>query len=1759
MYTSDQETLTDLQWVELDELESFYRQKQFDPLEYSRRADLDIPTADTCCMTDLVWEDLVNMESIYRKYLSGSTEGFGTNDLEREHKECMTDLAWQELADLEESYRNYLEDMSRMDFVDGKGTGKGEAETVNNETMTVLDLEELEVLESSHQRYLEEKVSVKSRDDTETMTDIIWEELIERTNDEIYLTLSEELNNKLKEREGETIEVGIMTDLALSELSEMENKYLEYMGIESKVNLQKEEPVEALPEIVLDTFPEDVANKKDNYAMTELKWDDIVNLEDRCLGYERDIQELEERVAVFDVERDEKGSCTDMSFTDLTWNDIINLQDKCCGYECIVEELEKKLAQFEVERTEKDSSTELSLQDLADARFGVEMKDAETMTDATGDVMDNEGLPQIVMETFPGERETKDECDMTEGVWDEVVDLKNTYQDYRQNLEEMKQKLAQFEVEKDDKESITDIAMQDLADLESMYREHLRDADSDSNSLLSHTEKESRECMTELTSLEITELEDFYIENAARQIASSPIVEKWEQESMTDITLDEMHYLEETEELFRQKGGSAGEKDEKCTETDLTIQYVDYMQQMSSQAEFLLAVEKLDMATITELTITDLALLEDTQERHQSCSAQELNTPADKEDKGVATELTSEDLKYWEDVEAAHEECLLDREGNEAKAEAGSWEKQDAEIMTDFTMMDLQYLEEVDTAHEECLRDREEEGKADVEMLSVEIMTDLTVSDLKYLEDVELAHEECLVDKQEKFESRDVEKQNAEVMTDVTVSDLQYLEEVESAHEECLVDKQEEFESRHIAVEKESVEIMTDMSVSDLQYLEDVEAAHEECLVDKQEESKAKEIAVEKETVGIMTDMSVSDLQYLKDVEAAHEECLVDKQEEFEARQIVVEKESVEIMTDLSGVDLQYLEDKQEELEARSVEKQNAEMMTDMTVLDLQYLEEIEAVHEECLLDKQDELEAKDIEGKMNSVEIMTDLTVLDLQYLEDVETAHGECLAEKQDESKASEVEVETESVEIMTDLTVSDLQYLEDKQEELEGRNVEKQNAEIMTDLTVLDLQYWEEIEAVHEECLVDKHEELEAKEVITEKESVAIMTVMTISDLQYLEDVEEAHEECLADKQEESETGKCEVEKESVEIMTDLTISDLQYLEDVETAHEECLLDQADGEKAEVYDTEKQSVGTMTDMTNRDLKSLESASDKEKSKAPKFWRRSSRSSSVSDHQRNKNTMTEMTGDILQYFEDIEVLYKETVMELGEFKSLHSADKEEKDVMTELTSEDLKHLEEESQKGTFDDKEIMTELAHDDLEYLLEVESLYKESELQQEPRGFALNSDAGTMTELTSSYMEHVEEELDRFKREHSHKTDSSWVAIHPDKEDKDAMTEMTESELQYLEEVEILYKENIEKSKEIVSKDNAEVMTDLTTADLEYFEEAENLLKQISGNGGDIAGMLAPKDDKEVITDLLSSDIDHLLVLGDVYGDGNGEAPLEVEKDEKGTETELTIADIRDLEDQMDSATEVKAVRPFQEFVNEDFKPETLVDLQSELNYLPIFDEPEFISDEEDGEVIKGQETGVMTELTIADIRDLEDQVDSARDMKATPLVNEDFQIETLEGLQSQLEYLPVLDEPEFISDEETEREDLQRQDTGIITEITMSDLEHLEAVEKHLEEIQRQDNSSMTELTLPDLEYLEVIGPNHRDEVLKTPERSETGIQCELEDFTSLMQELSREAEEHGEDIPAWFVTALNMRKPGGGLCSVLCITHVHVPYWLHSP
>ncbi|PFX30328.1 Janus kinase and microtubule-interacting protein 3 [Stylophora pistillata] len=1418
--TCDRETLTDLQWTELDNTEH-YREQRIEAMDYLKYAR--VLTEDTCSMTDLTGEDLFGLESVGSNYPHCFPERDITNG--KSDKYFMTDLAWRESGELEKSHRNV------HSFTHGKGIS-------------------------------ERDMDIESRKH----------------------------------------EVGIVTDLSLTELALMEIKYLESIENshedKSDVVTEKDEVVgfssvelvETLPEIVHDTFPEDPTCTKDQCEMTELKCDDIAKLNDKCVDYKHGLEELEKRIALFDVEKKEK-SCS----TELTWNDIGSLQEKCYSYECIIGELEDKISLFEVEKKDKSSFTELSLQDLVDARFSVDTKEAETITGET-DFLDNDVLPEIVFETYPG-AETKDEGGTTHGVWEEVVDLKNTYRDYRENLEEMKNKLAQFQVEKDDKESITDIAMQDLADLESLYKEHLHDADSDSNSMVSHAEKESRQCMTELTFVELSELEDFYIENAARQEETPPVVEKWEQESMTEITYDHLQYLEEVEELYRQKTNAGADeevgKEEKYTAIDLIVTDLDHLLE-GSYSLLGSSAEKTDKTTSTDLTVPVLELLQQTEKPHQRCS---------KVDKCVATEVTTGGLQYWEQEEKVHGICLNGREDEKAIADKECQQRYDAEICTDLTMLDLQYLEDTDAAHEECLRGKSKEfdnKKSEVEMLTVETMTHLTVSDLKYDENVETANEVCFA-----------EKHSVETMTDLTLSELNDLEAVKGPRNECTLERNEDFRF----VNKESVEVMTDSTASDLNYLEDVGASREECLADKQEELDYR--IVDQESVEVMTDLTASDLKYLEDIEVAYDECLADKQEELDLR--IVDEESLEVMTDLTASDLKYLED-------------------------------IEVAYDECLADKQEELDLRIVDKE--SVEVMTDLTASDLKYLEDIEVAYDECLA---------------------------------DKQEELDLRIVDEESLEVMTDLTASDLKYLEDIEVAHEECLADIHDEPEAA------------------------------------------TAK----KENAEVMTDLSVLDLQRLEDVDASHMQCLF-YKDSRKDRNDPPERTSVETMTDMNFQGM--LESASaEKEKRKEPK-WRRRLRSTSVPVNMQSKHTMTEMTANILEYFEDIEILYKKTLVEYDDFRKSHSVEKVDKDSMTVTTDEDLKYSKDESStRQETEEKKVMTELAIDDLDYLMGVKSPSKNNELDRSSEEMNSTRGVETVTSVALVSMECMEDEYERPQQEQPQEKDLSWVVIEK---------ENTLPELQYLDEVELSCQEYPSGAAGIVRSRDAEVMTDLTTAYLEYLEEAENLLRSINDNGSQLSGILAPKEDKEVMTELTKSDTDHLCTVGDICTDDTKALSNdnEVEKDDKSTETELTIADIRDLEDQAESASEKRATPSFHEFVPENCHAETLMDLQSELDYLPVLDEPDFIMNE----------------------------------------------------------------------DEDVDIEESQSRDACVMTELTFSDLQHLGVTDA-----------------------CDGVGLTH-----SRREQTDIGVQCALEDLSSLLEELSRKAEEKGADVPSWFVTALRMRQPG---------------------
>lgn len=94
----------------------------------------------------------------------------------------------------------------------------------------------------------------------------------------------------------------------------------------------------------------------------------------------------------------------------------------------------------------------------------------------------------------------------------------------------------------------------------------------------------------------------------------------------------------------------------------------------------------------------------------------------------------------------------------------------------------------------------------------------------------------------------------------------------------------------------------------------------------------------------------------------------------------------------------------------------------------------------------------------------------------------------------------------------------------------------------------------------------------------------------------------------------------------------------------------------------------------------------------------------------------MIEMIGNIFEYYEDIEVLYKEKMVEFDKYRREYFVEKEEKDVMIDMIIEDLICLEEVVSfylEKEIEDKEIMIELVCDDVEYLMELESLYKDNQ--------------------------------------------------------------------------------------------------------------------------------------------------------------------------------------------------------------------------------------------------------------------------------------------------------------------------------------------------------------------------------------------------------------------------------------------------------------
>lgn len=117
------------------------------------------------------------------------------------------------------------------------------------------------------------------------------------------------------------------------------------------------------------------------------------------------------------------------------------------------------------------------------------------------------------------------------------------------------------------------------------------------------------------------------------------------------------------------------------------------------------------------------------------------------------------------------------------------------------------------------------------------------------------------------------------------------------------------------------------------------------------------------------------------------------------------------------------------------------------------------------------------------------------------------------------------------------------------------------------------------------------------------------------------------------------------ESVEIMIDLSVVDLYYLEI----------------RLEIFE--------------KSCKVNEKVFEKERRLS--FWRKRLWLVLFIDYVcYYKNIMMDVIVNILEYYEDVEVFYKEIVVEMEELKILFCVDKKERDVMIDLIVEDLEYF---------------------------------------------------------------------------------------------------------------------------------------------------------------------------------------------------------------------------------------------------------------------------------------------------------------------------------------------------------------------------------------------------------------------------------------------------------------------------------------------------
>ena len=542
---------------------------------------------------------------------------------------------------------------------------------------------------------------------------------------------------------------------------------------------------------------------------------------------------------------------------------------------------------------------------------------------------------------------------------------------------------------------------------------------------------------------------------------------------------------------------------------------------------------------------------------------------------------------------------------------------------------------------------------------------------------------------------------------------------------------------------------------------------------------------------------------------------------------------------------------------------------------------------------------------------------------------------------------------------------------------------------------------------------------------------------------------------------------VETKEIDCMTDVTSVDVDELE---LFHKQNVENQEVNEFGEIHlVNQDDNVGMeerecMTDVTSVDIEELELFH-----KQNLVNHEDSFFGSVPT--REQGSLTELTLPDIEYFEELEVLQEEnTVDGVKPLVSKLGNQQEDKGVVTDFTLADIEYLEE-------------MELEHQDCPTNKDMGSGIGNG--NNFGFGFTEHEDKASMTDFSVSdlqYLEEVEETHQNCVMEkdtYNTKTNYGWK----EQEEKGCGTDLTIPDLEYLEEFENVHQDCTElrtfQEKDITSmntnRNEQECMTDLTLTDLQYLEEVDFVHQDCGVEKDQRTGQSeSTTDQKEncTMTDLTIPEVDYLEQLEAVHreiiedykslkssaGDAEG-------RENKEVETEMTFEHLELLED-------LEIFHKENEEAIENVLGEKLGRLKKTEGASKWygFGRKRTFSSKREGTTTKCS-IEVMTDLTNDGVKYLEEFVRKNRDVKA------------------EKEYI---DNATFVPSMQSvsRTQSIRKADSGVGTDLTIPDLEHLEETETLYRELSeksvleradantRDDKNSETVLTLMGLQQLE---------------------------------------------------------------------------------